>query len=82
MNLSTIKSYEDLPLTLNASQIASILGISKSCAYTLLHREDFPTVRIGRRMIVSKTKFERWLESQDCGAEHVDKSYQFPSVAN
>ena len=73
MNLSTIKSYEDLPLTLNASQIASILGISKSCAYALLHREDFPTVRIGRRMIVSKTKFERWLESQDYGSECVDR---------
>ena len=73
MNLSTIKSYEDLPLTLNASQIASILGISKSCAYALLHREDFPTVRIGRRMIVSKTKFERWLELQDCESECVDR---------
>ena len=65
MNISTVKSYEDLPLTLNAAQIACALGISKSCAYTLLHRDDFPTVRIGRRMLVSKTKFETWLESQD-----------------
>jgi excisionase family DNA binding protein len=73
MNLTTIKSYEDLPLTLNASQIANILGISKSCAYTLLHRADFPTVQIGRRMIVSKAKFEHWLESQDCRSERVDK---------
>lgn len=65
MNISTVKSYEDLPLTLNAAQIACALGISKSCAYTLLHRDDFPTVRIGRRMLVSKTKFKTWLESQD-----------------
>ena len=61
----SLQSYEDLPLTLNAAQIACALGISKSCAYTLLHRDDFPTVRIGRRMLVSKTKFETWLESQD-----------------
>ena len=65
MNHSTIKSYEELPLTLNATQIACVLGISKSCAYALLHRADFPTIRIGRRMIVSKSKFEQWLENQN-----------------
>lgn len=65
MNLSTIKSYDELPLTLNAPQIASVLGISRSCAYALLHRKDFPTIVIGRRLIVSKSKFIMWLESQD-----------------
>ena len=65
MNISTINNYEELPLTLNAPQIASVLGVSRSCAYTLLHREDFPTIKIGRRMLVSKAKFITWLESQD-----------------
>ena len=65
MNLSTIKSYEELPLTLNATQIASVLGISRSCAYALLHRTDFPTIKIGRRLLVTKAKFISWLELQD-----------------
>jgi hypothetical protein len=31
----------------------------------MMHRGDFPTIRIGKRMIVSKAKFLAWLESQD-----------------
>lgn len=65
MSRSTIHSFEDLPVTLCAPQVAAALGISKSCAYTLMHRGDFPTIRIGKRMIVSKAKFLAWLESQD-----------------
>ena len=57
MSRSTIHSFEDLPVTLCAPQVAAALGISKSCAYTLMHRGDFP--------IVSKAKFLAWLESQD-----------------
>ena len=60
MSRSTIHSFEDLPVTLCAPQVAAALGISKSCAYTLMHRGDFP-----KRMIVSKAKFLAWLESQD-----------------
>ena len=35
-------SFEQLPLTLNADDIAAYLNISRGNAYTLLHREDFP----------------------------------------
>jgi len=48
--------------TYNASEIAAILGISKSKAYDLLHREDFPTLHIGKRLMVVRTKFDVWLE--------------------
>ena len=37
-------SFEQLPLTLNADDIAAYLNISRGNAYTLLHREDFPTL--------------------------------------
>lgn len=53
--------------TYNAAEIATALGISKSKAYDLLHREDFPTLRIGRRLLVVRTKFENWLEEQSDG---------------
>ena len=43
-----IISYEQLPLTLKADQVAAVLGISRANAYTLLRREDFPTLRIGK----------------------------------
>lgn len=49
-------------LTYNAGEIAEILGISKSKAYDLLHREDFPTLHIGKRLLVVQSKFNVWLE--------------------
>ena len=57
-----IITYEQLPLTLKADQIAAVLGISRANAYTLLRREDFPTLRIGKRMLVPRDRFIQWIE--------------------
>ena len=57
-----IITYEQLPLTLKADQVAAVLGISRANAYTLLRREDFPTLRIGKRMLVPRDRFIRWIE--------------------
>lgn len=55
------KSYDDLPLMLNAEIVKDVLGISISSAYELMRRKDFPSVRIGNRMIVPKDKLREWL---------------------
>lgn len=57
-------NYDQLPLVLNAEQLASFLNISRANAYTLLHRYDFPTIRIGKRMMVQKDKMLAWLDQQ------------------
>ena len=54
-------------LTYDAGEIAEILGIRKSKAYDLLHREDFPTLHIGKRLLVVRTKFDVWVE-EHCGS--------------
>ena len=54
---SKFKSYDELPLFLNAKIVAEILGISVAGAYELLHQEDFPVLRIGSRLVVPKEKF-------------------------
>ena len=51
-------------ITYNAVEIAQILGISRSAAYDLLHREDFPTLRIGKRLLVVASQFDEWLAVQ------------------
>lgn len=38
-------------LTYDAGELAKVLGISKSKAYDLMHREDFPTLRIGKHLL-------------------------------
>ena len=50
------KSYDDLPLMLNADVVKDVLGISISSAYELMRKRDFPSVRIGNRLIVPKNK--------------------------
>ena len=69
MKISIYKSYDDLPLFLNANLVAEILGVSISSAYELMHDPDFPTLRVGSRMVVPKEKFIRWAEGQAGGTQ-------------
>ena len=62
MKPSSYKTYDDLPLFLNAEQVAAVLGIAPSSTYELMHQPDFPTLRIGRRIVVPKEKFIQWVE--------------------
>lgn len=67
MNKSIYKSYDELPLFLNASMVAKILGISTSSAYELMHEKGFPVIHIGSRMVVPKEKFIDWVEKKSGG---------------
>lgn len=51
-------------LTYNAPELALLLGISRSAAYTLMHRADFPSFRIGKRLLVKQDKLTEWLNAQ------------------
>ena len=54
----------NFPDVLTAEQLASALQISKSGAYALLNRSDFPTLRIGGRKMVMKKDLLEWLNSR------------------
>ena len=69
MKLSVYKSYDDLPLFLNARMVAQVLGVSISTAYELLNDPSFPTLHVGSRMVVPKEKFVQWAEGQLGGAK-------------
>ena len=60
---SQYKSYDDLPLFLNAKTVADVLGNAQSSAYELMHAKDFPTVKIRSRMVVPKERFIEWVNS-------------------
>ena len=61
---TTYTSYNQLPLSLNANDIADVLGISRANAYTLMRTKGFPTIFIGKRMIVPRDKFIEWMDLQ------------------
>ena len=64
MKDSMFKNYEDLPLFLNAKLVSKVLGVSISSTYELMKEEDFPSVRIGNRLIVPRDKFIEWVNKQ------------------
>ena len=62
-------AYDQLPIMLNANAIAQTLGISRAGAYELMHSKGFPTLRIGKRMMVNKEQFINWVEMKS-GEQH------------
>ena len=69
MKISSIQSYDDLPLFLNVNLVAQVLGVSISTAYEVMHEPGFPVLRVGNRMVVPKEKFIQWAEEQAGGAK-------------
>ncbi|MBR3996561.1 MAG: helix-turn-helix domain-containing protein [Clostridia bacterium] len=64
MKESIVKSYDELPLFLNADMLAKVLGVATSTAYELMHEKDFPALKIGNRLLVPKEKFRLWVETK------------------
>lgn len=58
------KTQNNLPTMLNAEAVADVLGISKGKAYELMRSTEFPTLRIGKRMMVSTEQFENWINKK------------------
>lgn len=54
------------PAVYEVPEIASLLKINLVKAYELARRKDFPAIRIGRRIVIPKAAFERWLDTQSC----------------
>lgn len=67
MKKSEYRSYDDLPLFLNAETVSKVLGVSAASGYELMHEDSFPTLRIGSRMVVPKEKFIQWVEAHTGG---------------
>ena len=64
MKESIYKSYDELPLFLNADTVAKTLGIAISSCYELQKEKDFPSITIGKRIVVPKEAFIQWVEEK------------------
>ena len=64
-DLPVFQNNEELPLTLNARDIAGYLNVSISCAYQVMNSRNFPVIKIGKRLLVTKEKFLEWLQSAE-----------------
>ena len=63
-------------LILSVEDLQQVLGIGRHTAYDLVNRTDFPTIRLGRKILVPRDALMRWLDRQtqdalEGGAGHV-----------
>ena len=60
--MTKITCIGDLPMTLSVEDVASYLGISRVGAYNLSHSKGFPSMRIGKRILIPRDHFLEWLD--------------------
>lgn len=49
--------------TLTVKELAQVLGVGETKARELMKSKGFPSFRIGKKWLVSITRFESWLNS-------------------
>ena len=64
MKKSIYTSYDELPLLLNAKQLADLLGVSDSSVYELIQGDGFPSLRIGKRIVIPKEELREWISTR------------------
>ena len=64
MKKSIYTSYDELPLLLNVKQLADLLGVSDSSVYELIQEGGFPSLRIGKRIVIPKEELREWISAR------------------
>jgi len=53
----------NVPVVLRVEDVGRILGINRAAAYELVKSEGFPSIRIGRRILVPLDSLNEWLKT-------------------
>lgn len=52
------------PLAVGTTEAARLLGVSRPTLYQLINREDFPSFRVGGRVLISLSGLKVWVDQQ------------------
>ena len=52
------------PLAVGTTEAARLLGVSRPTLYQLLNRVDFPSFRVGNRVLISVVGLQEWIDRQ------------------
>ena len=52
-------------LAVSIEEFAAMVGIGKTKAYALSKSKGFPTVRLGKRVVIPVKSLEKWLAEQE-----------------
>ena len=67
MKKSIYTSYDELPLLLSVKQLVDLMGVSDSSIYELIQEADFPSLQIGKRIVVPKEELRKWITAHTKG---------------
>lgn len=54
-------------LTYSVDEAAQVLGVSRCTLYKLIHRSDFPALKVGNRQLISREGLAEWVRRQAGG---------------
>ena len=69
MKKSIYTNYDELPLLLSVKQLVALMGVSDSSIYELIQEDDFPSLRIGKRIVIPKAELRRWISAHTKGVQ-------------
>lgn len=52
------------PVTLNVTDAAKLLGVSRPTLYQMMQRKDFPSFKIGGRVLIDYDSLKEWSRKQ------------------
>ena len=59
-------SIDGLPEFCTLADLSLILPVSRATLYRMAEQKRIPSLRIGRRVIIPREQFKKWIE-QECG---------------
>lgn len=62
-----MEQFDDLPLILTPTEVQEILKWSKPATYRLFNSKNFPSTKMGAKLIIPKPKFLKWLGIEKVG---------------
>ena len=54
-------------LTISVGEASKLLGVSRASGYAAAQINAFPVLRVGRRLVVPRERFMRWLDGEEAG---------------
>jgi len=61
----TTESMDNLPEILSVRQVSEFLGMAENSVYSAVRQGELPARRLGRRVLISKVAFARWLHGDE-----------------
>jgi len=55
---------DGLPDILTVKDISKYMRVNLTKAYEFFHRDDFPSLQVGKRYLVPKVRFLKWLDER------------------